>query len=423
MALKDRKKLPLFKHHDLDMSKQQIRLLRFSQIRGSIHCEVSVHHIDDAPQYRALSYTWGPPEPAYNIIIEDRTLAVRANLYAFLRKSTKGKGEALRQLVSTPYLWIDQISINQDSVSERNHQVRLMSEIYKRAAVVTIWLGETAGPECDDKPMSLKEYDALWTPESIAELLQDPYFTRLWIVQEVLLNPKIEVQIRGNAELGFDTLLSARFFLRTKLRYFGVSRSTLDLLNRYYTNGPRFGQLRQLHWLIQQFSGNQCADPRDKVYGLVGMCDGVQYIVVDYSKSTQEVYSDVVMAFWTMFRRTRRNAAKVRLPAYYYRNILEGLSREMIVEQHQQIGIGAMLEEMFSKMIVGYFGYDLPIRDMPNVTAVGFKARAMEGQSSSLAGMKPTALDQWWFECSDKRRRIFGCPLDLTRARRRSESI
>ena len=39
------------------------------------------------------------------------------------------------------YFWIDAICIQQSDVSERNHQVRMMGLIYKRAAFVLAWLG------------------------------------------------------------------------------------------------------------------------------------------------------------------------------------------------------------------------------------------------------------------------------------------
>jgi hypothetical protein len=41
----------------------------------------------------------------------------------------------------TGYLWIDAISINQETLEERNHQVGIMGEIYSRAECVIIWLG------------------------------------------------------------------------------------------------------------------------------------------------------------------------------------------------------------------------------------------------------------------------------------------
>ena len=38
------------------------------------------------------------------------------------------------------YLWIDQVCINQEDPDERTMQVLLMREIYKKAAIVRVWL-------------------------------------------------------------------------------------------------------------------------------------------------------------------------------------------------------------------------------------------------------------------------------------------
>jgi len=39
-------------------------------------------------------------------------------------------------------LWVDAICIDQSSINERNHQVKLMGDVYKLARRVLIWLGE-----------------------------------------------------------------------------------------------------------------------------------------------------------------------------------------------------------------------------------------------------------------------------------------
>ena len=42
------------------------------------------------------------------------------------------------------FLWIDALSIDQNNVDERNHQVNQMDLIYAKAARVLIWLGREA---------------------------------------------------------------------------------------------------------------------------------------------------------------------------------------------------------------------------------------------------------------------------------------
>jgi len=44
----------------------------------------------------------------------------------------------------TGYLWIDQLCINQDDHEERSVQVAMMSQIYRNAAWLLVWLGPSS---------------------------------------------------------------------------------------------------------------------------------------------------------------------------------------------------------------------------------------------------------------------------------------
>jgi hypothetical protein len=88
-------------------------------------------HID----FEAASYTWGDPGriSALHIYDERGQIGLTANLT-----------EALPHMADrsrTKHLWIDQLCINQADNEERSAQVSLMSEIYKKAARVIVWLG------------------------------------------------------------------------------------------------------------------------------------------------------------------------------------------------------------------------------------------------------------------------------------------
>jgi hypothetical protein len=99
--------------------------------------------------YTALSYAWGPPAPTSSILIDGVSYAIRENLYhALLVIRDKITGSRF----DWKYLWIDAICINQENVSERNHQVGLMSRIYSRADLVLVWLGS----EADNSTMAIE---------------------------------------------------------------------------------------------------------------------------------------------------------------------------------------------------------------------------------------------------------------------------
>jgi hypothetical protein len=78
-----------FTYHTLplDPSRNQIRLLGLT--KSSVECDpilsyISIYDIDKAPPYKALSYTWGPPEPMHPIFVNYRKFTVRQNLFRFL---------------------------------------------------------------------------------------------------------------------------------------------------------------------------------------------------------------------------------------------------------------------------------------------------------------------------------------------------
>jgi hypothetical protein len=86
--------------------------------------------------YRAVSYTWGEELPTETIFINGLPFKVRPNLEAALRSFRENK----HYIGRLPF-WIDAVCIDQDSSTERNHQVMQMQEIYCDADEVIIWLG------------------------------------------------------------------------------------------------------------------------------------------------------------------------------------------------------------------------------------------------------------------------------------------
>jgi hypothetical protein len=279
-----------YQHQPLDTRRRQVRLLTFTAAYDTIHLEVRIFDLATAPPYRALTYTWGKPDPKFDIYLDGKAFEVRENLFAFLRKA-KEKTSPIH------HLWIDQICIDQFNVKERNHQVGLMSDIYSSAAIVTIWLGGTLGPYCDGS-MQGSTYNTwnymqrFWDLQALINLLLDDYFTRLWIVQELLLAPTLEVMIRGHAWIMWDWLVYTVLEQQETLRFMGVSQSTISLFR-----GRQIERAYTLGLCIIRYSSNLCGDPRDKVYGFLGLIGGSEELVVDYRKSIHEVFIDVALAF------------------------------------------------------------------------------------------------------------------------------
>ena len=51
---------------------------------------------------------------------------------------------------------------------------------------------------------------------------------------------------------------------------------------------------RRLDEAVATYSRHECQDPRDKVYGFLGLVPDTQQLVVNYAKSTHQVFLDVV---------------------------------------------------------------------------------------------------------------------------------
>jgi hypothetical protein len=170
-----------YRYQRLRPGSQQIRLLRsrYSVLYG-MQYELHTFTLNEAPEYVALSYMWGPPTPTFNCIVhEDRSIRIRQNLHKFL-SHYRDEG----------YLWVDQLCIDQSNVLERNHQVALMSKIYEGAAYVIAWLG------LDSRASKVKPSDEEGrfnlSKELTFDILADPYFSRLWVVQEFMLARSVD---------------------------------------------------------------------------------------------------------------------------------------------------------------------------------------------------------------------------------------
>ena len=137
-----------YRHIPLETSRS-IRVLRIEpapNFSDPIHCSIWQISIDTSSEppnaYTALSYVWGAPHGTEEIFCDNKTLLITPNCEAVLR--------ALRGGPYASCLWIDALCINQkddeESLAEKNHQVRLMGEVYRRAKLVLVWLGAVSEP-------------------------------------------------------------------------------------------------------------------------------------------------------------------------------------------------------------------------------------------------------------------------------------
>ncbi|KAE9376096.1 HET-domain-containing protein, partial [Stipitochalara longipes BDJ] len=171
--------------------KDEIRLLDLLPGSGSepICCTLRHVKLSENPKYEALSYAWGQETDCKDIQIDSKVRLVRNNLWFALKY--------LRKRGVQRILWIDALCINQADDSERSHQVYQMGKIYSCATSVCVWLGLPDSSSYSAMLMlrgnqTLQEMRASLDNDrfkwhSVARLCERDYWTRLWIIQEIVL--------------------------------------------------------------------------------------------------------------------------------------------------------------------------------------------------------------------------------------------
>ncbi|KAF1972613.1 heterokaryon incompatibility, partial [Bimuria novae-zelandiae CBS 107.79] len=166
----------------------------------------------------ALSYTWGSEEDLLEINVFGSGNATSRDVTHL--SVTRNLAGALRHLrANRPmYLWIDALYINQKDDAEKSIQVANMSGIYSNVDNVIVWLGtEDAASmegfhyfryrgmsvEVDFRTGELHKVTGAWDTDfadmnivllvrsgqwkAIRALINRPWFSRLWIHQEIAL--------------------------------------------------------------------------------------------------------------------------------------------------------------------------------------------------------------------------------------------
>lgn len=97
--------------------------------------------LSNAPVYKALSYDRGAPGEVETISVNDVVFYVQRNSYQFLEQI---RARYLNELPIS--IWVDAVCINQGNDhaqnGEKNHQVRLMGQIYSSAEMVLAYVGK-----------------------------------------------------------------------------------------------------------------------------------------------------------------------------------------------------------------------------------------------------------------------------------------
>ncbi|KAK0702810.1 heterokaryon incompatibility protein-domain-containing protein, partial [Lasiosphaeris hirsuta] len=192
--------MPTYPYQSLNKDAREIRLVRTTRREPGAEpqFELVTVSLDKNPTYHAISYVWGDPSTdKYGVVIGNQWLDTTRSTFEILHhhlgwwsKYDSGRPEDV-------YYWIDFLCINQKNMTERNSQVLLMKDIYSKAKTVISYLKPDDLDETDVAKHFLAslETDLLsrhatglapsagW--EAISKLYSHPYWTRMWIVQEI----------------------------------------------------------------------------------------------------------------------------------------------------------------------------------------------------------------------------------------------
>jgi Heterokaryon incompatibility protein (HET) len=277
---------------------------------GTIHATMNTYNFADAPQYKALSYTWGGQDGLSKIKLNNTLFPVTPNLLAALEQLRLNQSKKDKSK-----FWIDAICIDQSDNMEKSHQVMRMKDIYANAVEVIIWIGrpnEFTGfafdtferfSTDDGTQDASAAYKAITDTvderrTAIQNFIERPYFGRVWVIQEVAA-AKIATIHCGSFLIDFKVLHLAMMRMTGSGFYpfsvFAQNVIHLGHWRRSFLEMDAEGREETLDLRIFMDSRDREATHlSDKIFSLRGITHEklAEGIAVDYSKSTERVYTD-----------------------------------------------------------------------------------------------------------------------------------
>ncbi|KAH8756473.1 heterokaryon incompatibility protein-domain-containing protein [Hyaloscypha sp. PMI_1271] len=339
---------PTYQYQPLS-GENEIRLLElFPNPNGEavkpLECRIVHTRLDEKPQYVALSYCWVDDalEGEYSSHAYSSLLHCYPAGSLVLTKNLINALLGIRHKEKYILLWVDQICIDQQNDMEKSSQVALMKEIYSNASLVRVWLGDEAGKVQGAKAFklatriakSVDETDILTQPLSLLQmdpqtcsqyqipslqeaaddylalvsLLDRPWFTRSWVVQEVSLN--LAIVSCGTAEIPFISLSKALFCcgiplavpfpaqLEANESFYAMVRAAVSF------KGDIRRPSRALLDILVQHRCCKATKSQDKIFAFLSLADDAEEIGVtaDYSIDTRHVYLKTAVAMLEYYK-------------------------------------------------------------------------------------------------------------------------
>jgi hypothetical protein len=236
----------------------------------------------------------------------------------------------LRHVTEPRVFWIDALCINQQDESEKSSQVVRMSDIYRLADRVIVWLGpEDEGSkdavsilrhigsqvEVDWKcgrMQPVEDGERLWADikeplplknpdyRLIHDLLNRSWFERLWVQQEIGLANEKAIIICGLDSIDWRQFSDAIYCLYVRSRPYDKDQELLSRLRlpveMAYSKSRRDGL--PYATVLRKQTKLKCADPRDRIFAVLSASSPSKRrgnIQPDYSKTVEFIYRDFTL--------------------------------------------------------------------------------------------------------------------------------
>ena len=338
-----------FPYEVLREGEQEVRIVTImpESAGQEIRCSLATVSLKKRQHFEALSYVWGSDETKgdFGITLDGHPFAVTANLASALHH--------LRRREKPRPMWIDYLCINQRDLDEKNVQVALMGQIYRKANRVVAYLGDLT-PQIERSITWTERYTqrkvnsrtlfwwkldikAWWSRDTEynrdsatldaclgkKDLIHLPYWTRMWTYQEYHLPRNDPICMCGNlvfkstviTDKASNQLDDAQVAIIRKTRprkeHDERARAQYEQANnlnpkpdsalygmftnhagRNYIVRNRFSKIpnEPLGDLMARTASHSCHDPRDKIFALYGMAPAAQRAYpADYKKPVQQV--------------------------------------------------------------------------------------------------------------------------------------
>lgn len=369
-----------YEYTPLSTESSEIRLLALeasTSLTDPISCRLVTASLDNIPEYSdpldpepinlftPLSYCWGTTSMSESILVDGHSFLVTPSLYGALlhfRKAIRISPTQLgsKKRTNETYWWIDAICINQKDVDERNSQVGFMTRLYRQSQMVHIWLGE----ESDDSARAMKVIRELaylptseeeWTswdyipktgqthrpdgpgrravklptePAAISgdekaknynaliSLYQRPWFSRVWIRQEVALPGGVKFHC-GTETCSWEDIMRTADIMTYLLDECHLPSLKQERIRSNGSFASCFKKAGELNTMRNQINGGtvnyaelqalvlesrdcQATDSRDKIFAMLPLTNPDETdVTADYRKDPREVYKDLALNFIT----------------------------------------------------------------------------------------------------------------------------